>query len=320
MRRVRRRRLRVPGVPGIPHFAHAGDVAWAITNAMADYQDVYAEQLRLVDGRVEARGPDGWQPASRRVESIPVRGHDPQQVEIVTTERGAVFSGSVAEGTGLSLRAASAVLGDLGFDAILPLLRARCVDDVDRALEGWVEPVNNVVIADRNGAVRYRVAGGVPVRDEPNRRGIVSADDPHTAWTGWLDPLPRTTSLRTAAGDRERAARTGEHRDRDHVRAAAPCPPPPRPDGRSRGPGPGRLRAFHDDTLLPVFDRSSHCSIGPNPAWRDGRARAIRRWDGRMEAGSPGAAAYAAWRSASVGRPGSRCSGRWATRSPTTRC
>ena len=46
-----------PGVPGIQHFAHAGDVAWAITNAMADYQDVYAEQLRLVDGRVEALRP-----------------------------------------------------------------------------------------------------------------------------------------------------------------------------------------------------------------------------------------------------------------------
>ena len=28
------------GVPGVQHFAHAGEVAWAITNAMADYQDV----------------------------------------------------------------------------------------------------------------------------------------------------------------------------------------------------------------------------------------------------------------------------------------
>ena len=28
------------GVPGIQHFGHAGDVAWAITNAQADYQDV----------------------------------------------------------------------------------------------------------------------------------------------------------------------------------------------------------------------------------------------------------------------------------------
>ncbi len=62
---------------------------------------------------------------------------------------------------------ASSVLGDLGFDAILPLLRARTVDDVDRALDAWVEPVNNAVIADRHGAVRYRLAGRIPLRDGP---------------------------------------------------------------------------------------------------------------------------------------------------------
>ena len=33
--------LAVPGVPGIAHFGHTGTVAWAITNAMADYQDLY---------------------------------------------------------------------------------------------------------------------------------------------------------------------------------------------------------------------------------------------------------------------------------------
>jgi penicillin amidase len=32
--------LAVPGVPGIAHFGHAGGVAWAITNATADYQDL----------------------------------------------------------------------------------------------------------------------------------------------------------------------------------------------------------------------------------------------------------------------------------------
>ncbi len=65
-----------PGVPGTPHFAHAGDVAWAITNAMADYQDL---------------------------------SDDPRDPEFEP---------------GLRLRNASTVLGDLGFEALLPLLRA----------------------------------------------------------------------------------------------------------------------------------------------------------------------------------------------------
>ncbi|WP_181789412.1 penicillin acylase family protein, partial [Streptomyces phytophilus] len=50
----------VPGVPGLPHFGHTGGVAWAITNAMADYQDLYRERLRRRAGGVEALGPDGW--------------------------------------------------------------------------------------------------------------------------------------------------------------------------------------------------------------------------------------------------------------------
>ncbi len=58
-----------------------------------------------------------------RSRPIPVLGADPEDLEMVTTARGPVFSGSVDEGSGLSLRAASSVLGDLGFDAILPLLR-----------------------------------------------------------------------------------------------------------------------------------------------------------------------------------------------------
>ncbi|CAO0835586.1 Penicillin amidase OS=Streptomyces microflavus OX=1919 GN=Smic_32490 PE=3 SV=1 [Streptomyces microflavus] len=49
--------LAVPGVPGIAHFGHAGGVAWAITNAMADYQDLYREQVRrTADGGAEGTG------------------------------------------------------------------------------------------------------------------------------------------------------------------------------------------------------------------------------------------------------------------------
>jgi penicillin amidase len=51
--------LAFPGVPGVPHFGHAGGVAWGITNAMADYQDLYRERLRRDAGGVAARGPAG---------------------------------------------------------------------------------------------------------------------------------------------------------------------------------------------------------------------------------------------------------------------
>ncbi|MCC5036177.1 penicillin acylase family protein [Streptomyces sp. WAC 00631] len=117
--------LAVPGVPGIAHFGHTGHVAWSITNAMADYQDLYAERLRrdggeegadgggadganasapdhslgagdlcgAVDfsGTVEALGPDGWRPVTRHVETIEVAGADPVRVAVLETERGPVI-------------------------------------------------------------------------------------------------------------------------------------------------------------------------------------------------------------------------------------
>ncbi|GAA4199200.1 penicillin acylase family protein [Microbispora amethystogenes] len=82
--------LAVPGVPGVAHFGHAGPVAWAITNAMADYQDLFRERLRRRDGRVEALGPAGWRPATAHTEVIEVAGGEPVEVEVIETERGPV--------------------------------------------------------------------------------------------------------------------------------------------------------------------------------------------------------------------------------------
>ena len=145
------------GVPGVQHFAHAGDVAWAITNAMADYQDVH----------------DAGPVIEQWTETIAVRDGEPDEVEVEVTEHGPVFT------DGLSFRGTSTVLGDLGFNALLPLLRSRTVDDVDRALDAWVEPVNNAVIADRHGSVRYRLAGRIPLRQSGG-----DGDE----WTGWHGP------------------------------------------------------------------------------------------------------------------------------------
>ncbi|MDX5565355.1 penicillin acylase family protein, partial [Streptomyces sp. ID05-04B] len=86
--------LAVPGVPGIAHFGHTGTVAWAITNAMADYQDLYRERLRRTGAGVEALGPDGcWRRVARHIELVRVAGEEPVEVEVLETERGPVIAG-----------------------------------------------------------------------------------------------------------------------------------------------------------------------------------------------------------------------------------
>ncbi|MFF7439518.1 GNAT family N-acetyltransferase [Streptomyces sp. NPDC008122] len=189
--------LAVPGVPGLAHFGHTGPVAWAITNAMADYQDLYRERLRRrPDGAVEALGPDGWAPAAAHRETVEVAGAEPVVTEVIETARGPVIIGGPpedgsAEWEGIALRHPPRVTGELGFRALPALLRARTVADVDAALDGWVEPVNVVQAADTRGGLLHRVAGHVPVRDRANSLRVVPAWDPAHSWADAPAPLPR---------------------------------------------------------------------------------------------------------------------------------
>ncbi|GDY84630.1 hypothetical protein SAVCW2_38290 [Streptomyces avermitilis] len=270
--------LAVPGVPGIAHFAHTGKVAWAITNAMADYQDLYRERLRrtpdgngngngIGDGTgtgdgagggagVEALDPDGtWRPAARHTETVEVAGGDPVEVEVIETARGPVVIGGVT-GSGddpISLRYPPRVTEDLGFSALLPLLRAREVADVDRAFDLWAEPVNVVQAADTEGGLLHRVAGNVPLRGRDNRTRLVPAWEPGHEWHGWHE-MPRGTvedGLAVMANQRGPATPSASSSPRPTARpASANC-------WRS-GP-PGRPRTWRPSTWTPISPPREPC-------------------------------------------------------------
>ncbi len=176
--------LAFPGVPGVQHFGQTGGVAWAVTNAMADYQDLYVEELRRTPSGVEVREAGGWVAAAVHTETIPVRDSGPETVEVIETARGPIVDGS------LSLRTVARVEGELGFRTLLPLLRARTVDDVAEAFTHWVEPVNSILTQDTTGRTLQLAVGKVPVRDPLNRRVPVPAADPRYAWRGY-QPMAR---------------------------------------------------------------------------------------------------------------------------------
>ncbi|MFI6407911.1 GNAT family N-acetyltransferase [Streptomyces sp. NPDC050548] len=307
--------LAVPGVPGIAHFGHTGTVAWAITNAMADYQDLYRERLRRTGAGVEALGPDGsWRRAARHTETVEVAGEAPVEVEVIETERGPVVIGgpegldggvTAPPGTpplAVSLRYPPRVTEDLGFTTLLPLLRARQVADVDRAFDGWAEPVNVVQAADTQGGLLHRVAGKVPLRAEANRTRLVPAWEPGHEWHGWHEP-PRTEpspdGIAVMANQRGPATPLGvefapPHRadritallaERAHWSAAD-------------------MPAIHMDTQLgsvtPLLEHlAALTDLTPDAAALRDR---LLTWDRRMDADSTDAAAYAAVRGAVVRR------------------
>lgn len=233
---------------------------------------------------------------------------------MLETERGPVIAGGPeglddgnADGTddgtplALALRYPPRVTGDLGFSALLPLLRARRVADVDRALDVWAEPVNVVQAADTEGGLLHRVAGRVPVRARANGTRLVPAWEPGHEWTGWHE-MPRaglTDGVAVMANQRGPAAGLGvefapPHRA-DRIRALL--------DERREWASSG-MSAIHTDTHLAsaaaLLDQLAALD-GLTPAAADLRARLLR-WDRRMDADSQEAAVFAAVRGALVRR------------------
>ncbi|MDR6508022.1 penicillin acylase family protein [Arthrobacter oryzae] len=306
--------LAFPGVPGIPHFGHTGTAAWAVTNAMADYQDLYSEQLRREGHVVLALGPDGARPVlAQHQETILVRGGAAETVEVIETERGPVIFGGV-DGGALSLRTPARVAGTLGFEALLPLLRSRSAADVETALEAWVEPVNCVLAADSDGGVRQLVAGKVPVRNRENRVRPVPAWSAEHQWTGGWEAMPGTpvSGLAVNANDREsgggdrlglefapphRARRIRQLLEEGGTGLATADMARIQMDSRL-----GSWPAFR--ALLQGLTSGPGSDTPPETGSLSETALAFRErlldWDGHMHADNDDAAAFAAWRSALV--------------------
>jgi penicillin amidase len=170
--------LSFPGVPGFPHFGHNERVAWCVTNAMGDYQDLYVDY-------VDAAMLTGH-------EVIDVRDGDPVTVECQATSHGPVLFGDPATGAVVTLKSTALARPSRGLSVLLPMLQAGTVDELDDAMRRWVDPVNNLVSADVDGHVRYRTVGEIPVRP-PAGAAPASAWGPVPGWTGdheWAGTVP----------------------------------------------------------------------------------------------------------------------------------
>ena len=174
----------LPGVPGVV-IGHNAHVAWGLTNAFPDIQDIYIERFDPHDRRrYELDGE--WQTAEMTQETIQVRGRKPVTITVRATRHGPVFSDIFDDAQAdLSLDWTLFHPGDQ-LRSVMALNRAKNAADVREGLRHWVIPSQNVVYADTGGTIGYQLPGRVPVRR--NGRGMAPAPGwthDHD-WTGWI--------------------------------------------------------------------------------------------------------------------------------------
>jgi penicillin G amidase len=164
-----------PGLPGFSHFGHNGRVAWAITHAGADTQDLFIEHF---DGVRVDHGRRGEAPEPR-VETVRVAGGEAKQIEVWRTANGPIVHGDPRTGLALSLRWTATDRPSRGLDVLQPMLTADSVESLLASQEGWVDPVNNLVAADVDGHIGYLLRGELPIRRANGGSGLPVP--------GWLD-------------------------------------------------------------------------------------------------------------------------------------
>ncbi|MXZ90190.1 MAG: penicillin acylase family protein [Chloroflexi bacterium] len=182
------------GLPGFPHFGHNGRVAWCVTHTAADYQDLYIERFNDADASLYQRQED-WYNADVRDEVIKVAGEDDVHLRTWETHHGPVVAGDPLSGYGVSLRYTAGDGADPWTDILCAMLDADSVHELTDAMQGWVDPVNNFVMADSYGNIGYQCRGEIP-----RRPGDVPAPLPVPGWDGqheWqgsipFDKLPRS--------------------------------------------------------------------------------------------------------------------------------
>ncbi|MDE0139865.1 MAG: penicillin acylase family protein [Caldilineaceae bacterium] len=191
------------GAPGII-IGHNEHIAWGLTNAFPDVQDLYIERPHPDNGngrapRFEFRGE--WEEAEVHCEEIYVRNRArPHVEEVIVTRHGPLLTGILkSDGPDASfpdepvLTAAPLALRWIGHDpgtvlrSVLRLNRARNWQEFDAALADWSAPSQNFVYADCEDNIAYRLTGAVPIRRNGN--GLV----PVPGWSGdyeWEGLIP----------------------------------------------------------------------------------------------------------------------------------
>jgi len=189
----------MPGLPGVV-LGQNEHVAWGFTNTAPDVQDLYLERIKP-DDPSQYQTPNGWAAFETFNEVIKVKGQPDVTLVARATRHGPVISdaGPLADGLvgpsakptyALAMRWTALDPDPSTIEAGIAFNRAKSVAEFIAASAMYTAPMQNMVVADRDGHIGEVSAGRVPLRKPDNDlKGQVPSPgwDARYDWAGSLD-------------------------------------------------------------------------------------------------------------------------------------
>jgi penicillin amidase len=194
--------LTLPGVPLII-AGHNQHLAWGITFAMTDCQDVFLEKLDPDhEGRWLYKGQ--WREMNRIRETIRVKGRKtPVVLDVWETRHGPIITAQAPEARlgeyALALRWSGHDPGEMA-ETLRGMNLARNWAEFAAAAKRWSEPAANLVYADREGNIGYVLGSRVPIRAGGHGMGPFEGWTGENEWLGYLDPGEKLSFLNPDQG------------------------------------------------------------------------------------------------------------------------
>ncbi|MRH02227.1 penicillin acylase family protein [Xanthomonas sontii] len=145
----------LPGLPAVIVGSN-GHVAWGFTNSYADTADWY----RLTPCAAVAQ--PGCTPVTVHRERIKVSGAPDTELQVEDTAYGPILQHE-PDGSALALRWAAQLPGALNL-GLADFARADALPDAFARAQHIATPAQNLVLADRDGHIGWRVLGPLPLR------------------------------------------------------------------------------------------------------------------------------------------------------------
>ncbi len=193
----------LPGVPGIL-IGHNDRIAWGLTNASFDSEDVYIERINPANpNQYEVNGD--WKEMSIQREEIMVSGREePVVIHVRSTRHGVVITDYLVDSHpyGYPNQDAETYALTFAWTALTPIRSTQAVLMVNKA-QNWQELVDalelfdagkqNWLYADVDGNIGYVLPGNIPVRAGGDGTLPVPGWNDEYTWTGFIpyDELPR---------------------------------------------------------------------------------------------------------------------------------